>query len=124
MEAGRGIDLLIEEKVMGISAKPGTIGADFKKLCIRPYGKRYSTDISAAWEVVEKMNAYWHYELFMHSGDGRKEASFIDSRKDKYVKAKAETAPMAICLAALKAVNHDPADRTHADTSQHPEDQE
>lgn len=46
----------------------------------------YSTDISAAWEVVEKLNKQYSFHL--------------------NTKGSADTAPHAICLAALKAVGH------------------
>ena len=66
------------------------------------YHPRYSTDIAAAWEVVEALiglgYANWTmdfarggYTLYAESGGSRGEGA-------------STTAPHAICLAALKAV--------------------
>lgn len=64
------------------------------------YLRPYTTDISAAWEVVEKMGGYgrslfewsegWIFELVTSDGES--------------VVGQAYTAPLAICIAALKAV--------------------
>jgi hypothetical protein len=70
--------------------------------------RRYSEDISAAWEVVEKLREIWEevsvvsdskgWETFLyHSGDDK----YPD---DVWVNAQAKTAPEAICKAALLAV--------------------
>lgn len=117
MKAGRELDVLVAEKVMGQtdfahlemkweegSSRDGKDGwSGFvcpccgdselsQQMCAMPY----STSIADAWQVVEKATYYeaswsglhhWYLEL----GEGHGEAE-------------AQTAPLAICLAALKAV--------------------
>lgn len=73
------------------------------------YPKQYSEDISAAWEVVRKITdggclivlnggaVEWECEITKN--DGR---FLIES--DTVVTARADTAPMAICKAALRSV--------------------
>lgn len=90
--SNREIDALIAEKIMGRIAKP------------------YSTDIASAWQVVEKFVK-----------DGREVGvSFIRNPYNDFVgwicdigpkdgfrhviSVEEETAPMAICLAALKDI--------------------
>lgn len=64
----------------------------------------YSTDIARAWEVVEKMKNY----LFVcgRTDDGIWEAYFfpVNSGIGKLSEAHGDTAPSAICRAALKAM--------------------
>lgn len=66
----------------------------------------YSTDIHTAWSVVEKLNSMftnvavchdngWGVRLWNIGSDGAESGS---------VQASADTAPRAICLAALKAL--------------------
>lgn len=131
LRAGRELDAMIAERVMG--AKWEAIGDNGRTLlCIgsEASGDRrnlawrkpdqclmtlfslppYSTSIAAAWEVVEKMTK-----------DGR--AVFIDSAgfdpemwrvcvsaddPEGQLPSEAATAPLAICLAALEAVEHSP----------------
>ena len=94
MEAGRELDALVEEKLM-------------KAPFAGDYQQHYSTDIAAAWEVLEKMQDngwFWNIdydygELVAGFGKGR------DSEGDlSWHYEQAETTPHAICLAALKAV--------------------
>lgn len=81
----REIDALVAEHVMGLKEVRGYTSIP----C-------YSTDISAAWDVVEKLGCYveyWPgYGASMKSS-GRDSPDFL---------GKAKTAPLAICLAALK----------------------
>lgn len=115
MDAGREMDALIHEKVMGWPKSPifGVYeypdgGYDF--------APPYSTDIAAAWPVVEKLErdgfrwsvavrnphmsdtkilpyvSFWHY--------GKDEPGKLDT----HVSAEDDTVPLAICRAALKAV--------------------
>jgi hypothetical protein len=101
MEAGREMDALVAEKVMGYERVPD----------IKPYGfgdawlQHYSTDIAAAWQVVGKLenNDFWW------------EASNVVPNSDPIVyewkfvtvgrqgEACEFTAPLAICRAALLA---------------------
>lgn len=64
----------------------------------------YSTDISAAWEVVELTIAKgWHWSI----GDNDQETWFVEVEGNGGMKnvEVADTAPMAICLAFLKLGN-------------------
>ena len=90
----REIDALVAEHVMGNDVRP------------------YSTVIQAAWSVVEKMRAEkfgfklecgetnWNERSTWFAGFGKRlnpvecEAKYVDT---------IETAPMSICLAALRA---------------------
>lgn len=57
----------------------------------------YSTDIAAAWEVVSHL----HERSFMLVGRNLSYSACFAPRMDLYEPS--DTAPMAICLAALKA---------------------
>lgn len=105
LEAGRELDVLVADNVMG-GYESKTIGF------ILPPGKRlteahadfdkvphYSTEIGAAWKVVEKVGlwvgpftpgVYWSAVSI---------DDYLNSRATK-----AASAPLAICRAALKAV--------------------
>lgn len=65
-------------------------------------GPAYSTDISATWKVVEKMRKQVSlevaFELFVN------ESGWWEARFGMEDFVCADTAPLAICLAALKAV--------------------
>lgn len=118
MKPGRELDALIAEKIMGLYREPSSkygspqmySNRDPKTgLCtILGSLEHYSTDIASAWKVLEKITtAYgeiWigrsetettsHYECYIHF----QECTF---------KAQAETAPHAICLAAIKLIEND-----------------
>jgi hypothetical protein len=127
MPAGREMDVLIAEKVM--KYKPGTFGVDAPvksqhgDWIVRPV-PFYSTDIAAAWEVVNKI----HTMVDGHSGlldddqnyltlvGGDWAATFgvvfdddewYDHLGEWPLAAKAETAPLAICRAALLVIATD-----------------
>lgn len=101
MKPGQELDALIAEKVMGLK-----VNYEFytcSDLCDNydemGYIPAYSTDIASAWEVVEKL-------LKLHSV----EFSYVHFNSewnvdiDDKIYVAADTAPHAICLAALKAV--------------------
>jgi hypothetical protein len=106
MEAGEEIDKLVAEKVMGwyVSSyglvdrehKPGDVFLGDVCECWSP-----SFSISAAWEVVNKLKEQsdivdvWHESWEWHCDIG----SYGDCQT-----VKADTAPLAICRAALLAV--------------------
>ena len=130
MEAGRKLDALVAEKVMGwrkermflaehnygrdlpdrgdwVWRTPGqkgyrwlVRGASFQDDDEKP-GFHPSTDIAAAWEVVEKVRL----SVIPHPNGWH--ASYLDERDSANFRflyaAVAPTAPHAICLAALKA---------------------
>lgn len=75
---------------------------------------KYSTDIASAWTVVENMiksgwnpTANWHDELDGSAGLRQWHACLSKNHHDPdgiWIHGYGETAPMAICQAALKAV--------------------
>ena len=96
---GRELDLLIAEKVMGISVLGGSIINDEDE---RDSPQCYSTDIYAAWEIVEKMKETNDLIVYALRHDDyvceiNKEGS--DVRLAQII---AKSAPHAICLASLK----------------------
>jgi hypothetical protein len=115
MNAGRGLDVLIEENVFRRQALqlhasdvlPEAVGVDV--IAPDPDGyyrhedsgwsplPRYSTDIAAAWEVVLKFGA----TISGPHDDG----TWICScgPRHRYSTVNATSAPLAICLAVLKA---------------------
>lgn len=102
MPAGREMDALIREKIFRRMPprKDGELTRSWLDgyLCQDTY---YSTDISAAWEVVEKQNVF----QVIKSGDAwmvrYHDGTYMDS-------VMAPTAPLAICRAALLAVMEEP----------------
>lgn len=71
---------------------------------------RYSTDIAAAWTVVEKMKEYgWAFALeTTHNGDACavfNVGTYIGDDLSGPRCVSADTAPMAICLAAKAAID-------------------
>ena len=113
----REIDALVAEKVMGwsqvyindypIANAPEYLypPSDFapEEPEIVPH---YSIDISAAWQVVEKMidNESLDFPDFKLENYGFWRALFFDAVQNReHGMDEAMTAPMAICLAALKA---------------------
>jgi hypothetical protein len=103
--AGRELDAEVAEKVMGRPVGEWLEGIYYQD-GRRGRIPRFSTDIAAAWQVVEKLAAdtpAWpHHGYFVSihnsTGLGRWEA-----RIGATAIAHAHTAPLAICLAALAA---------------------
>lgn len=126
MKADRPIDAMIAEHVMNTekywSIRWGGSGyGDFptydeavihalklfgdRRAMIIPYWDEphYSTDISAAWQVVEKLIAdHWEPAIDFEKQRGQWCAEFSDGTI--IMRSFADTATLAICLAALKAV--------------------
>lgn len=131
LTAGRALDLLIHEKVMGLEmphrhnwirgmipddgygethgwyctvCRPkGPVGSlsfrpgdEWSPVCPHPY----STDIAAAWEVFDMLGGLYTIKGYVREGvrEWRVQINDADFRW-------ASTAPLAICLAALKAVS-------------------
>lgn len=92
MNPGRELDALIAERVMGGKTKCTEIpGYEFIP--------NYSEDIAAAWEVVEKLKKPRPiFNLECDQRLGRWNANFYGAA------AEGDTAPHAICLAALAAL--------------------
>lgn len=147
MKPGRELDLLVAEKVMGwrpiirsewpCIALANTPDNEKEIAFLRAADLRgqyedipnYSTDIAAAWEVVEKMcpeipethGGYCpQFELTSNKGVERTwTASFYDrfgnakwgTSSDKTFLACGYSVSAAICLAALKAVGYSPEEK-------------
>lgn len=105
----RKLDTLVAEKVMGwnqlehmglkrIIWKPG-YSDDVAWFNDPP---RYSTDIAAAWEVFEASEKEWRMDIISRDSDNR-DGWIVGSYDPDRVISKGRTAPLAICLAALKA---------------------
>ena len=131
MKAGRELDALIAEKVMGWSSQAdglywdtgnhrtrlvlGSIIAKKRKEMGLENAQDFvfapSTNISDAWEVVRKMGMV----LIENSGEafGKLDewnVQFVGHDKEgepHWVSESAETVELAICLAALKAVSQE-----------------
>jgi hypothetical protein len=127
LEAGPELDALIEADVMG-HAGPFCphIKATFADTprfdsrythavedCGLPSVPPYSTDIAAAWQVVEKLKAKYPqrndpiddetFRIF-YEGTAWPEEPWVAGFGDSDNACSAATAPLAICRAALKAV--------------------
>lgn len=122
MNASWELDALVAEKVMGLSRQVRIKGSteyvtiysknpyfpdgscDLNDLNFYAAPKNYSTSIAPAWEVVEKLDDCLH--LREHGEEGIWEAWFcgLGEPENENRVAHADTAPLAICLAALKAV--------------------
>jgi hypothetical protein len=114
MEAGRELDALVAEKVMGWVWQPDEKGGHYRdgngetfatgRTLGQPECPKYSTSIAAAWDVVELLASKGlDVTVFVHP-DGRAATCEIGFKGDLGIEPTADTAPHAICLAALKAV--------------------
>ena len=100
MNAGRELDALVAEKVMGWKDPSPVFGLMEDVEGNANFPPDYSTSIAAAWRVVEK----WQGDITV---DRRNEHFKVTFYKPSYeYEVWAETLPLAICLAALKAVGH------------------
>lgn len=110
LKAGRELDALIAEKVMGLTVE--WWNGEVYSITVEEGHERssshvlpYSDNIAAAWEVVEKLD---------NRNVVAKEMGVLRFTINRYddgytarffsVGATADTAPLAICLAALQAV--------------------
>ena len=119
-EAGRELDALVAEKVMGWTRglrygngngewiEPGRENDAHKRTWDTT--PCFSTDIAAAWQVVERMEADgWGHKHLFHSPGAEDPGYYWTFMKPgkgirSMSESHAETLPLAICLAALKAV--------------------
>jgi len=95
LKPGRELDALVAEKVMGYI----THGQFREKNGVRVMIDRYSTDIAAAWEVVE-MFSY----IDIHRYDDFFACAIYPIGNSAVMRARGKTMPEAICKAALLAV--------------------
>lgn len=124
MNAWRELDILIAEKVMGWHRNPhdefwtasdDTVTRWGTEDCVTEYAEifRPSTSIAAAWEIMSETRiavmpledggwAAVHTDI--HPTHGTELYILPGSDDECYGWAKADTAPLAICLAALKAI--------------------
>lgn len=118
MKAGRELDALVAEKVMGWTdarvgirsqrrfhreelPTPVDVGPDEEW--------SPSTDIAAAWEVVAKFQMVYVYRAAKDLPNlkiGQWEALFSPDAGERALYGVADTAPLAICKAALKTVGY------------------
>lgn len=111
MPAGPEMDALVAEKVMGHKVgfpftdspdegwvkDPNSMVGGYK--CRLP---RYSTDIAAAWEVVEKMKSTWGEFILKYGECLVRDRWGLHLAWCSPVCGYGETAPLAICRAAIK----------------------
>lgn len=128
MEAGRELDALIAEKVMGgfvsdpdalsdtsevwywVHTKSGVLRGEPYQLKVKPvwdhqwHQWKPSSDIEAAWQVIEKMEDHgWMARIGRDIGEWN--CRFVRPEDTAgYVYDSSDTAPHAICLASLKAL--------------------
>jgi hypothetical protein len=150
MKAGRELDALIAEKVMGWKPRQskhgywnldGPNGEHFTDIDRRDYTAQYdketgqkvqqapwweyfwdeipfySTNIADAWEVVEKLGRWRGFDFMLVMPNPEQtfhlhtyEAGWYEATNDgpeRRVVSDADTAPLAICIAALKAVSQE-----------------
>lgn len=105
MPAGREMDALIFEKIFGFEKGTFPVYEPMKSnvgdYMVRPI-QEYSTDISAAWEVVEKLtDGIFLNDFSLWTTMRCWKADFTELR---VADSNAETAALAICRAALLAV--------------------
>ncbi|GGH83644.1 hypothetical protein JOD43_002148 [Pullulanibacillus pueri] len=96
MKPGAELDALIAEKILGYKVHDGRKVRGTLSSGIPPY----SRDIEWAWQVVKELSP----EYKIQSNKGLEicfSAAFMKNGRGKL--AYSESAPMAICIAALKA---------------------
>lgn len=117
MKPGRELDALIAEKVMGIPISEFNFlwdkWASGASMLSNSY--HYSTDIAAAWEVVEKLRKLEHWNggklvVNIRQQDTLCEGQWVVEVSPTFRPTHtlqpmgfSDSAPHAICLAALKA---------------------
>lgn len=111
MKPGREMDALVAERVFGLKYRArwfmGVIdprspdGTNMRPMGDMDYpAPPYSTDIAAAWEVVEKFGQAFDRLYF----SGGKWECWIEPSVGERAQEFGDSAPHAICLAALSAV--------------------
>lgn len=113
MPANREMDALVAEKVMGLEVlSPANSLPDDDR--VRPRGStkkwltceplpHYSTDIAAAWQIVERFR-FFVVPWGNPSGGEWAVADCRDEHLALHILASAESAPLAICRTALTVV--------------------
>lgn len=112
MKPGRELDALVAEKVMGQTAdvrerwRGNCLCGRSETCAVCSWPLSYSTDIAAAWEVVEKLDLLALYSLEGCEGEWTVRKYYNNDEWDEWDDTDGVSAPHAICLAALKAVGH------------------
>ncbi|MED3650634.1 BC1872 family protein [Heyndrickxia sporothermodurans] len=103
----REIDKLIALNIMGWNENQIIEMDDYSRIAINdsfvPFEFSPSTDIKDAWLIVEKLSKASDFELSKDCDDSFYICEFLFALNKVYV-SRAETAPMAICLAALRTI--------------------
>jgi hypothetical protein len=117
LEAGKELDALVAEKVMGLNLVYVANSKD-TLLDEEPYSAErtpeYSTDISAAMQVVEKIKGTpGEYEPFTMIDRGYWEVGYFSGGYEDYNgwSVRGDTLPLAICRSALIVAFINPPDR-------------
>ena len=114
---GKDIDALVEERIFGRHAHSwkrdyATVRMSVCESCgARATGGQtyipnaYSTSIAAAWSVVgELRSSGWTFELSVEQEDFDQACQVVFSKPGRRGASEQRRVPLAICLAALKAV--------------------
>src|SRR5687768_7998759 len=108
MSAGREMDALIAEKVMGHEVNRDVTMFAGGKTSKEPYSEgfttlgHYSTNIADAWRVVEKLDTSFSLARAWSLDDPKwRGYSFWIGNGGNAISSLAETAPLAICRAVL-----------------------
>jgi hypothetical protein len=117
VKAGPELDALVAEKVMGWKVWQASSAVI---LFDRGTGKwttfSPSTGIVSAWEVLERLREIWEIEMggcptplvdARHASWGVRLNPKVTTDDRVSVEAQADTAPLAICLAALQAAEEE-----------------
>lgn len=119
LEAGRELDALVAEQVMGwrrcsddgSGYWEGRSPTNILSLILEEV-PHYSTDIAAAWQVIGRMRdlcwASHSTDLTLDSEQPWWAWHFLHGVSQKTVRECADTAPLAICRAALKVMADKP----------------
>jgi hypothetical protein len=111
LEAGQALDQLVAEKVMGWTLKKIGDHRVWGQTGWAPAGNYTtgekvfapSTDIAAAWEVVERLNKL-HIDVDVHSNASGKKSVVAWGQVESVNSGHVLSVPLAICRAALKVV--------------------
>ncbi len=115
MEAGRELDALIYEKIFG-KRRPqegekwdgmthffNYMHGDWRAWDGTPI-PHFSTDIAAAWQVVEKLQTMKNVGLLIKAYPLEYGGRFVASVPGTQIQGEGETMPLAVCRVALKIV--------------------
>lgn len=116
LSAGRELDVLIAEKVMGLEIEKIANGHMWFRdgVTLRSPISHYSTDMGAAWQVVRHLNAKLiTVEITALVSVANRTTRYIVYTYNHETamprdQATEDSAPLAICLVALKAVSWHP----------------